>query len=170
MVGTALLCLFLSFATVASTVSAASADDVFDTCIVGGGPAGLQLAYFQQQAGRSYIVFEKASSAGAFFQKYPVHRRLISINKIYVDRGDFFVEPEDEVFQFSQRHDWNSLISHDQTLLFSNFSREYYPIADDLVPFVAATHCACNLGVQSVRPRSSSLSLARAHGGYPSHL
>ncbi len=116
--------------------------DTFDTCIVGAGPAGLQLAYFLQQAGRSYVVFEKASSAGHFFQRYPVHRRLISINKIYTDRGDHFVEPEEEVWQFNQRHDWNSLISHDPELLFGKFSPVYYPSADKLVTWTCAAQSA----------------------------
>lgn len=28
-------------------------------CVVGAGPGGLQIAYFLQQAGRDYVVFEK---------------------------------------------------------------------------------------------------------------
>jgi NADPH-dependent glutamate synthase beta subunit-like oxidoreductase len=33
-------------------------------CIIGAGPAGLQLAYFLQKAKRDYIVYEKSSHAG----------------------------------------------------------------------------------------------------------
>ena len=33
-------------------------------CIIGAGPAGLQLGYFLQKAQRNYIIYEKASHAG----------------------------------------------------------------------------------------------------------
>jgi protoporphyrinogen oxidase len=33
-------------------------------CIIGAGPAGLQLAYFLQTAKRDYIIYEKSSQAG----------------------------------------------------------------------------------------------------------
>lgn len=33
-------------------------------CIIGAGPAGLQLAYFLQKAKRDYIIYEKSLHAG----------------------------------------------------------------------------------------------------------
>jgi cation diffusion facilitator CzcD-associated flavoprotein CzcO len=35
-----------------------------DYCIIGAGPAGLQMAYFLQQAGREYVVFERSDHPG----------------------------------------------------------------------------------------------------------
>jgi hypothetical protein len=55
--------------------------DKFDHCIIGGGPGGLQLAYFLEQSQRSYVLFERGPRAGNFFVNFPRHRNLISINK-----------------------------------------------------------------------------------------
>ena len=38
----------------------------YDYCIIGGGPGGLQLAYFLQQAGRDYIVIERNNIPGKY--------------------------------------------------------------------------------------------------------
>ena len=57
-------------------------DNAFQICVVGAGPAGLQLGFFLQQARRDYVILEREGSAGAFFKKYPRHRQLISINKV----------------------------------------------------------------------------------------
>ncbi len=54
-----------------------------DYCVVGAGAGGLQIARFLQEANRDYIVFEKGEGAGTFFQTFPRHRKLISINKKY---------------------------------------------------------------------------------------
>ena len=37
---------------------------IHDYCIVGAGPAGLQLGYFLKQAGRDYIIYDKADRPG----------------------------------------------------------------------------------------------------------
>lgn len=52
-------------------------------CVIGAGPAGLQLGFFLQQAGRDYVIIEREASAGSFYKTYPRHRQLISINKRY---------------------------------------------------------------------------------------
>lgn len=52
--------------------------------------------------GRDYIIFERNSHAGSFFEKFPRHRRLISLNKRSVRDG--------RAADFAFRHDWNSLI------------------------------------------------------------
>jgi len=31
----------------------------YEYCVIGGGPAGLQMGHFLQTAGRDYIIFEK---------------------------------------------------------------------------------------------------------------
>lgn len=100
----------------------------FDYVILGGGPAGLQLAYFLERAGRDYIVLDRATRAGSFFEQHPRHRTLLSINKVHTGRD----EPE-----FNMRHDWNSLLTHpDEPFLFKNYSREYFPQADALVSYL----------------------------------
>jgi len=38
--------------------------------------------------------------------------------------------------EFNFRHDWNSLISDDETLQMRYYSREYFPKADDYVSTV----------------------------------
>lgn len=95
--------------------------------IVGAGPAGLQMAYFLKQADVDYLVLEKNDTAGAFYKKFPVHRRLISINKKY----NYFTEKT-----FNLRHDWNSLLSDKENLSFTNYSDELFPHADDLYNYL----------------------------------
>ena len=46
---------------------------------------------------------------GSFFARYPRHDKLISINKRFTGKTNK---------QFNMRHDWNSLLSDDVTLLF----------------------------------------------------
>lgn len=98
----------------------------FEYCVIGAGPAGLQLGYYFQQDLKSYVILEKAKVAGAFFTKYPRHRQLISINKVHVEETD----PD-----FRMRHDWNSLLTDDPNWNFKNYSKEYFPKADDMVNY-----------------------------------
>ena len=78
-----------------------------DYCIIGAGPGGLQMGYFLKRANRDYVIFERANSSGAFYMQYPRHRKLISINKRYTGKTNK---------EFNLRHDWNSLISDDESL------------------------------------------------------
>eukprot|EP00947_MAST-08B_sp_MAST-8B-sp1_P004841 g4841.t1 len=106
----------------------ASVQESHHYCIVGAGPAGLQLGALLQAASRDYIIFEAAGSAGTFFGKFPRHRRLISINKPNTGRGN----PT-----FNERHDWNSLLpAGNATLKFTSFSDEYWPAADAMVDYL----------------------------------
>ncbi|XP_027451565.1 FAD-dependent oxidoreductase domain-containing protein 2 [Zalophus californianus] len=98
-----------------------------DYCVLGAGPAGLQMAYFLQRAGRDYAVFERAPRPGSFFTRYPRHRKLISINKRHTGKANA---------EFNLRHDWNSLLSHDPRLLFRHYSRAYFPDAGDMVRYL----------------------------------
>lgn len=107
--------------------AAASAPTPRDYCVLGAGPAGLQMAYFLQRAGRDYAVFERHARPGSFFTRYPRHRRLISINKRFTGRTNA---------EFNLRHDWNSLLSHDPRLLFRHYSRAYFPDAGDMVRYL----------------------------------
>ncbi|XP_069005534.1 FAD-dependent oxidoreductase domain-containing protein 2 isoform X1 [Embiotoca jacksoni] len=93
----------------------------YDYCVLGAGPAGLQMGYFLSKAGRDYIILERNSGPGSFFNKYPRHRKLISINKIHTGRRNR---------EFNLRHDWNSLLSDKPDLLFKRVSSEFYPPAE----------------------------------------
>ena len=99
-----------------------------DYLIIGAGPAGLQLAALLERDGRDYLVLEAGPAPGTFFATYPRHRQLISINKIWTGSED----PE-----FNLRADWNSLLTDDPALLFKNYSRRYFPQADDMVRYLA---------------------------------
>src|SRR5207248_2002706 len=59
-----------------------------DYLVIGAGPAGLQLGYFLEQAGRNYLILEAGDSPGSFFRTFPRHRRLISINKPHTGWDD----------------------------------------------------------------------------------
>jgi thioredoxin reductase len=97
--------------------------------ILGAGPAGLQLGYYLQKAGRRYRILEAGEGAGTFYRMFPRHRTLISINKVHTGTTD----PEKNL-----RWDWNSLLSDDGEILFKDFSTEYFPAADDLVRYLGA--------------------------------
>lgn len=45
-------------------------------CIVGAGPAGVQLAQHLQSTGANYIVIERNSAPGSFYSKFPRHEQL----------------------------------------------------------------------------------------------
>ena len=96
--------------------------------IVGAGPAGLQMGYYLNQAKRDYLILEAQDCAGAFFLSQPRHRTLLSINK------RFNIYPE---AQFNMRHDWNSLLTDDYSLLFRDYSEALYPHADSLQRYLA---------------------------------
>lgn len=98
-----------------------------DYCVLGAGPAGLQMAALLQRAGRDYEVFERESAPGSFFTRYPRHRKLISINKRYTGKANA---------EFNLRHDWNSLLSDDPHLLFRHYSQAYFPDASDMVHYL----------------------------------
>lgn len=110
-----------------------------DYLIIGAGPGGLQLAYFLERVGRDYLILEADSQPGTFFQRFPRHRRLISVNKPHTGTAD----PE-----LNLRMDWNSLLSDDPELLFTRYSERYFPPADDLVRYLADFASASGLRIQ----------------------
>ena len=100
---------------------------LLDYLIIGAGPAGLQLGYFFEQTGRDYLILEAGDSPGSFFKKFPRHRQLISINKRYTGSSN----PE-----FNLRMDWNSLLSDDPDLRFTEYSARFFPEADVFVRYL----------------------------------
>lgn len=99
-------------------------------CVIGAGPAGLQLGWHLQEAKRDYVILEREDAAGSFFRRFPRHRKLISINKRFTGRTN------DE---FNLRHDWNSLLGHGGVhgLRFTNYSDDYFPSADLYLNYLA---------------------------------
>jgi thioredoxin reductase len=122
--------------------------------VIGAGPAGLQLAYFLERAGRDYLVLEAGQAPGTFFSTFPRHRRLISINKPHTGWDD----PE-----LNLRMDWNSLLSDDPHLLFPLYSGRYFPDADDLVRYLADFAGAFRL---RVRYGTRVVHVGREDGGF----
>ena len=106
-----------------------STSNQVDYLIIGAGPAGLQLAYFLQCAGCDYLVLEGTDGAGSFFERFPRHRTLISINKTHTG-----YTPGEEV---CLRYDWNSLISNEQAeMSFGRYNQCYFPPADVYVRYL----------------------------------
>ncbi|XP_041364524.1 FAD-dependent oxidoreductase domain-containing protein 2-like [Gigantopelta aegis] len=110
-----------------------------DYCIIGAGPAGLQMGYFLKTAARDYIIYEKSNMTGSFFQLYPRHRTLISLNKRHTGQTNK---------EFNLRHDWNSLLSDDESLLFRHYSKKMFPHANDFLRYVNDFQQRLNISVQ----------------------
>uniref|UniRef100_A0A8C8GY04 FAD-dependent oxidoreductase domain-containing protein 2 n=1 Tax=Oncorhynchus tshawytscha TaxID=74940 RepID=A0A8C8GY04_ONCTS len=121
-----------------------------DYCVLGAGPAGLQM---------EYIILERNSGPGSFFNIYPRHRKLISINKIYTGRRNR---------EFNLRHDWNSLLSDRPDLLLQRVSRELYPDADSfpryLSMYVKELGLKVQYGVDIGKIRASESESPRGRG------
>ena len=110
-----------------------------DYLIIGAGPAGLQLAYFLEKAGRDYHVLEAGPGPGTFFRTFPRHRRLISTNKPHTGWEDA---------EMNMRMDWNSLLSDDPNLRFTRYTERYFPPADELLRYLADFEAAARLRTQ----------------------
>eukprot|EP00933_Yihiella_yeosuensis_P077839 TRINITY_DN8876_c0_g1_i3.p1 TRINITY_DN8876_c0_g1~~TRINITY_DN8876_c0_g1_i3.p1 ORF type:complete len:787 (-),score=94.23 TRINITY_DN8876_c0_g1_i3:624-2873(-) len=95
-------------------------------CIIGAGAAGIQLGHFLQREGLDYLIWERGPQAASFFRKYPIHRKLISINRR---------QSRSSNAEFNLRHDWNSLLEVNVTP-FTNWTEEYFPSADILSEYL----------------------------------
>lgn len=95
--------------------------------ILGAGPAGLQMGYFMEQSGHDYLIIEANGFAGSFFSHFPRHDTLISFNK----RFNWYSEPD-----FNLRYDANSLLTHDDSHLFTKYATELYAHKDHMVRYL----------------------------------
>lgn len=109
-----------------------------DYLVIGAGPAGLQMGYYLQEAGRDYLILEAGERPGTFFESFPRHRKLISINKIFTGSDDQ---------ETNLRWDWNSLLS-DRGPLFSEYSQDYFPSSDVMVRYLGDFAEWANLEIQ----------------------
>lgn len=129
--------------------------------VLGAGPAGVQLGYFLEKAGRDYSILERGNHAGSFFDIFPRHRKLISINKRFTGSKD----PE-----FNLRHDWNSLLSDEYAPLFQHYDDRFFPSAENLVRYVndfASGHgikISTNVNVQSIAREAGAYVLTDSAG------
>ncbi|MCA9175449.1 MAG: NAD(P)-binding domain-containing protein [Planctomycetales bacterium] len=110
-----------------------------DYLIIGGGPAGLQLAYLLQRDGRDCLTLESADRVGTFFELYPRHRKLLSINKRYTGYDDA---------EGKLRYDWNSLLCDDEQMSFTKYSEEYFADARDYARYLRDYAARFNLKIQ----------------------
>ena len=119
---------------------------MLDLIIIGGGPGAVQMAIKLQElkskynCNIEYMILESESVLGSTFKKYPVHGRLISNNKLYTG------SPHKS--EFSERFDWNSLISDEKNILARNYSTEFYPSRDIIPSMLAEFKDAYDLPVQ----------------------
>lgn len=104
-----------------------------ENVVIGAGPAGLQAAHFLAQRGEEYVVVERSDHPGAFFDAYPRHRKLLSINKRFTGCPDR---------ESRLRYDWNSLLGDEDCPMFTDYARDYFPSADAIPRYLQdyATH------------------------------
>lgn len=131
----------------------------FDHIILGAGPAGLQLALFFQEHGMSYVVLEQNSLVGSFFDRFPRHKRLISVNKHHTF----------PCHRNTLRHDWNSLIlppvlrGTSNMLFGKQYSTDFYPPANSYVTYLKDLTETLHL---QVRLECPVYHISRSHGGF----
>jgi len=125
-----------------------------DYLIIGAGPAGLQLGYHLDRAGRDYRILEAGPTPGTFFRTFPRHRQLISINKRHTGTAD----PE-----FNLRMDWNTVLSDGDGPLFTTYTDRYFPDAGDMVRYL--TDFATATGLRIDHDTRATL-VERAEGGF----
>ncbi|KAK3089494.1 hypothetical protein FSP39_004045 [Pinctada imbricata] len=135
-------------------------DGYHEYCIIGAGPAGLQMGYYLQRDKRDYVIYEQSDKAGSFFKKYPRHRKLISINKVNTGSNNK---------EFNMRHDWNSLLSDDDRMLFKQFSREMFPHADVMTRYLQTFASHFDLNIQ-YNTQISDIESIMATGGSTSYF
>jgi protoporphyrinogen oxidase len=118
----------------------------YEYCVIGAGPAGLQLAYYLDFNQRNYVLFERNNNSGSFFNLYPRARKLISLNKRHT--GELNEE-------FNLRHDWHSLLTEKEhpedaklKLKFAPYSTENFPHVSSLLKYLNDFSTKFNLNIK----------------------
>lgn len=125
-----------------------------ENLVIGAGPAGLQLAYCLAKRGEPYLVIERSPIPGSFFEKYPVHGKMISINKRYT--GYCNIESQ-------LRYDWNSLISDQTVDRVTDLTDDYFPSRQTMVDYCQKFATQHDL---SIRYGQEVVEIGRASSGY----
>lgn len=125
-----------------------------DYLIIGAGPAGLQLAYQLDRAGSNYLLVEAADRAGTFFEKFPRHETLLSVNKVYTGYNDA---------ESRMRYDWNSLVTDNPEMVFTRYTREYFASARLYAQYLQ--DFAAQMGLR-IRYKTRITDITRCHEGY----
>lgn len=114
-----------------------------DYIIIGAGPGGMQLGAFMESSGVDYRIVERGARVGTFWETYPRHGTLISLNKRFTSRSS------DEFDEFNMRHDWNSLLpAAPGAPRFTNFSRLMFPAREEYLAYLQAYYRFHRLKVQ----------------------
>ncbi|EKB8061799.1 NAD(P)-binding domain-containing protein [Salmonella enterica] len=117
----------------------------YQNVIIGGGPAGINLALEFMKRGISYLLLESNEEVGGQWDKLPVCGQLISLNKKYVPKNDH---------TYRMRYDWHTLSSissddaeKDPKLLFTEWTSEHWPSARLYKKYLQ--YVAESMGIQS---------------------
>lgn len=99
----------------------------FQNIIMGGGPAGINLALEFSKKGIEYVLLEAKDAPGGQWDKLPVCGELISLNKKYVPGEDHY---------YRMRYDWHTLstitaedAAKDPMLRFTEWTSNHWPSA-----------------------------------------
>eukprot|EP00961_Rhodomonas_salina_P177062 2387284-Rhodomonas_salina.1 len=115
-------------AVLSATCFAAAVEQKRSFVILGAGPAGIQWGKLLEEAGESdYVILERNTAAGSFFQKSPRAQKLISANRANMKH--------DKSSEFGLRHDWHSLLAS-KSFATGRYSARWHPTAPELVKYL----------------------------------
>jgi len=114
--------------------------------IIGAGPGGMQVGAFMEAAGVDYRIVERGVRVGTFWETFPRHGTLISLNKRFTSRS------REHFDEFNWRHDWNSLLPASSadagSPRFTDFSQLMFPAREEYLAYLQAYYRYHRLKVQ----------------------
>ncbi|WEL89101.1 NAD(P)-binding domain-containing protein [Pseudomonas sp. CBSPCBW29] len=130
----------------------------YQNIIVGGGPAGINMALEFMKRDIDFLLLEASSSVGGQWDKVPVCGQLISLNKKYVP-GD--------AHTYRMRYDWHTLstitsedVEKDPKLRFTNWTSQHWPSARTYKTYLQ--YVADSMGLRpSIRTNSRVKKISR---------